>query len=390
MVSSIRFKPRQIVAMLGILLLAFGTALGVTAQSAKAASSAGIPYSVVLTASPTPGFGVVTLTLTQDVGVINGTITPEATITLNGTGTLGVGGKSVSIPIVGKTGDVLPAVRYKCVTADTTITVLGYEATPFPVVITPGAVIPSCGGVPPVVDTDGDGVPDATDACPTVPAATANGCPDVVPPPADDGDTKTVTFCHATGQDDKFVLKTTSINAFYREGHNTHQDGRDKVPPFTRVKNGETVNFPGMNWDAAAEAFLKNGCAAVEETVPNDPPTAPDEPKTPVTPDVPPVKAPVVPAVPSTTPVTQVASTPVQVPAVQSVVPAVVTPAESQTTSAQPLAYGPDISQQSLGEVNPSGDTTQLAVSKGLFIGGLLLLMVALVRTIQARRPQRQ
>jgi len=373
--------------MFGILLLALGVALGVTAQPAKAASSAGTPYTVALTASPTPGFGTITLTLTQDIGVINGTIIPTATITLNGTGTLGDGTTSTTIPIVGQTGDVLPSVRYKCVTADTTITVLGYESTPFPVAITPGAVIPSCGGALPVVDTDQDGVPDGTDQCPTVPAATASGCPDAVPP-ADDGDTKFVTFCHATGQDDKFVPLTTSVNVFYQAGHDTHQDGRDKVPPFTRVKNGETINFPGMNWDATAAAFLKNGCAAVEETVPTNPPTTPAVPEVPVTPALPPVTTPVVPAVPSTTPATPAASTPVQTPAVQSVVPAVVAPAESQVTATQPVAYGPDISQQSLGKAIPSDDLTQVTVSRGLSIVGLLLLIAAATGGFLVRRPQ--
>ncbi len=36
---------------------------------------------------------------------------------------------------------------------------------------------------PPPADSDGDGVPDASDACPTVAASTADGCPVVVPPP---------------------------------------------------------------------------------------------------------------------------------------------------------------------------------------------------------------
>lgn len=36
---------------------------------------------------------------------------------------------------------------------------------------------------PPPADTDGDGVPDSTDACPNVAANTADGCPVVVPPP---------------------------------------------------------------------------------------------------------------------------------------------------------------------------------------------------------------
>lgn len=46
---------------------------------------------------------------------------------------------------------------------------------------------------PPVVDTDGDGVPDASDACPTVAAATANGCPAISTPPAGTGSAPTPT-----------------------------------------------------------------------------------------------------------------------------------------------------------------------------------------------------
>ena len=43
---------------------------------------------------------------------------------------------------------------------------------------------------PPPADSDGDGVPDASDACPTVPAATSDGCrpPPPPPPPDTDGD----------------------------------------------------------------------------------------------------------------------------------------------------------------------------------------------------------
>lgn len=45
------------------------------------------------------------------------------------------------------------------------------------------------GVAPPPPDADGDGVPDSTDACPSVAASTANGCPAPPSPPADsDGD----------------------------------------------------------------------------------------------------------------------------------------------------------------------------------------------------------
>jgi hypothetical protein len=41
---------------------------------------------------------------------------------------------------------------------------------------------------PPPPDSDRDGVPDAGDACPTVPAATSDGCPPPPPPPPPDVD----------------------------------------------------------------------------------------------------------------------------------------------------------------------------------------------------------
>lgn len=80
-------------------------------------------------------------------------------------------------------------------------------------------------------------------------------------PPEDDTDSKKVEFCHATGSESNpFVLLNTSVNAFYQAGHDTHQGGRDIVPPFSYKKKGQTISFPGLNWDATGQAIFKNGC----------------------------------------------------------------------------------------------------------------------------------
>ncbi len=44
------------------------------------------------------------------------------------------------------------------------------------------------GAAPAPVDSDGDGIPDSSDRCPTVAAATPDGCPQVAPPVDSDGD----------------------------------------------------------------------------------------------------------------------------------------------------------------------------------------------------------
>jgi LPXTG-motif cell wall-anchored protein len=71
---------------------------------------------------------------------------------------------------------------------------------------------------------------------------------------------KKVTFCHVPpGNPANGHLITTSVNAI-TPGHTNH-DG-DIIPPFSFVKHGETVTFPGQHWDAAGRAALDNGCAA--------------------------------------------------------------------------------------------------------------------------------
>ena len=75
---------------------------------------------------------------------------------------------------------------------------------------------------------------------------------------------KKVQFCHATGSEQNpYNLLDTSVNAFFMAGHDTHQDFRDIVPPFSYLKQGEVIDFPGLNWDAAGQAFFENGCNPV-------------------------------------------------------------------------------------------------------------------------------
>ena len=81
----------------------------------------------------------------------------------------------------------------------------------------------------------------------------------------DDTLVKKVEFCHATGSENNpYVLIETSVNAFFQAGHDTHQNFEDIVPPFSYLKQGEVINFPGLNWDAAGQAFLENGCNPIE------------------------------------------------------------------------------------------------------------------------------
>lgn len=60
-----------------------------------------------------------------------------------------------------------------------------------------------------------------------------------------------VTICHATGNPDKFVVITIDAAAITSQGHDTHQNDNDVIPPFEYVAENsqETVSFPGQNWD---------------------------------------------------------------------------------------------------------------------------------------------
>lgn len=73
-----------------------------------------------------------------------------------------------------------------------------------------------------------------------------------------------VTICHATGsQSNPYVVNTPNANGDV-SGHagNSHQDGRDIIPPFEYNDGGETKMFPGQNWDAEHQAIYNNDCQA--------------------------------------------------------------------------------------------------------------------------------
>jgi hypothetical protein len=89
----------------------------------------------------------------------------------------------------------------------------------------------------------------------------------LAPVSTDNGDTKKVTVCHATGQDDKYVRTRPSVNSFYKEGHNSHQDKRDIYGPFTYIKHGERISEPGLNWDEAGRAIFENDCVKPDVVV---------------------------------------------------------------------------------------------------------------------------
>jgi hypothetical protein len=81
-----------------------------------------------------------------------------------------------------------------------------------------------------------------------------------------------ISYCHAKPADtakNGWNYLTTSVNAFFKSGHPQH--AADIVPPFTYEKQGQTINFPGMNWDAEGQAVFNNGCKAPETPEPPKP-----------------------------------------------------------------------------------------------------------------------
>jgi len=57
---------------------------------------------------------------------------------------------------------------------------------------------------------------------------------------------KKITFCHAThSETNPFVKITTSVNAFFRSGHDKHQDLEDIYPTFSYEKHGKTYTVEG-------------------------------------------------------------------------------------------------------------------------------------------------
>lgn len=88
--------------------------------------------------------------------------------------------------------------------------------------------------------------------------------------PPGNGDTKKITYCHATPPataKNGWTELTTSVNAFYKAGHDGH--AADIVPPFSYTNDqGQTVNFAGLNWNTAGQAVFNNGCKSVQPPPP--------------------------------------------------------------------------------------------------------------------------
>lgn len=119
----------------------------------------------------------------------------------------------------------------------------------------PAAEVPT---VAPEASEEAEPVPDAA-------AKTAAASIVVVPQLAADP-VKKVTFCHATASEtNPYNLIETSVNAFFQAGHDTHQNFEDIVPPFTYEKQGETIDFPGLNWDAEGQAIFNAGCSTPDD-----------------------------------------------------------------------------------------------------------------------------
>lgn len=75
-----------------------------------------------------------------------------------------------------------------------------------------------------------------------------------------------VTFCHYSGNNTWHTI-TAAPEVVFNSGHDTHQDGKDIIPDFEYVKQGQTVAFPGLNYDATGKATLANNCTPVPPTV---------------------------------------------------------------------------------------------------------------------------
>lgn len=73
-----------------------------------------------------------------------------------------------------------------------------------------------------------------------------------------------VTICHATSStSNPWNRSTISPEAVFRQGHDSHQGGRDIIPPFIYESGGTVQRFPGSNWGAEGAAILVNRCAPI-------------------------------------------------------------------------------------------------------------------------------
>ena len=62
------------------------------------------------------------------------------------------------------------------------------------------------------------------------------------------------------------MVITVAPESVFTRGHDQHQDRRDIIPPFDYVKNGKTLTYPGLNWDARGRAIYGAGCATPQST----------------------------------------------------------------------------------------------------------------------------
>ncbi len=69
-----------------------------------------------------------------------------------------------------------------------------------------------------------------------------------------------ITICHATGSTTNPFVKITPDANGVVSGHESHQDTRDIIPPFTYNDHGTTKSFAGQNWDTSGRAIFNNGC----------------------------------------------------------------------------------------------------------------------------------
>lgn len=185
--------------------------------------------------------------------------------------------------------------------------------------------------------------------------------------PADDGDTKKVAFCHATGSaTNPYVLIETSVNAFYNAGHIDHTG--DIWAAFSYWKGG--VEYPVAA--RGDQSILASGCvieAGHPEPNPHNPgPVTDPEPKPEPKPEPHPAPA------PAPAPAPQAAPAPVLAP-VGNAAPQVQAPVQSEAPAVQ------DNEVVSLTADTAAGTSGPDYIPSFLFGGaGLILFALAFAR----------
>lgn len=87
--------------------------------------------------------------------------------------------------------------------------------------------------------------------------------------PPDDGDTKKIAYCHATGSTtNPYVFIETSVNAFFQAGHIDHPN--DIWPAFSYTKNGQMYNVPAQG-DQSLLVYRNPDCVKPSENTPVTP-----------------------------------------------------------------------------------------------------------------------